>query len=139
MEGAMWKFLAGLACAGITACGSAFAQEISFRSPTGNIHCMIFTGADASARCDLAQFSPSYPRPRDCDLDWGFAFEVGATGSGSPVCAGDTVRQRNAKVLSYGQSVTGSGITCTSAQTGMTCVNAQGHGFTVARARQRAF
>lgn len=135
----MWKFVTALACGSIMACGSALAQEISFRSPTGNIHCMIFTGADAGARCDLANFTPSYPRPRDCDLDWGFAFEVGVIGPGSPICAGDTVRQPGARVLEYGQSVAGGGVTCTSAQAGMTCVNAQGHGFTVARARQRAF
>lgn len=135
----MWKFVAGMACASILACGPSLAQELSFRSPTGNIHCMIFSGADAGARCDLASFTPSYSRPHDCDLDWGFAFEVGVTGPGSPICAGDTVRQPNARTLKYGQSVTASGITCTSAQTGMTCVNRQGHGFTVARARQRAF
>ena len=135
----MWKSAAGLVCGLIMACGSAHAQEISFRSPTGNIHCMIFSGSYTGARCDLAKFTPSYPRPGDCDLDWGFAFEVGITGPGSPICAGDTVRQRNARVLKYGQSVTRSGITCISAKTGMTCVNAQGHGFTVARAFQRAF
>jgi hypothetical protein len=121
------------------ASGSALAQEISFRSPTGNIHCMIFSGTYAGARCDLSKFTPSYHRPVDCDLDWGFAFEVGVAGPGAPVCAGDTVRQQNAPVLDYGHSVTGSSVTCTSARTGMTCVNAEGHGFTVARSRQRAF
>jgi len=135
----MRTFVATLACAFMMAGGSALAQDISFRSPTGNIHCMIFSGADAGTRCDLSEFTQSYPRPADCDLDWGFAFEVSAAGLAAPICAGDTVIDENATVLDYGHSVVGSGITCTSAKTGMTCVNADGHGFTVARSRQKAF
>ncbi|SOE18142.1 hypothetical protein SAMN05877838_3058 [Hoeflea halophila] len=135
----MRKLAAGVACAFVVASASAFAQDISFRSPTGNIHCMILSGADIGARCDLLDFAQSYPRPADCDLDWGFAFAVGATGAGQPICAGDTIIDPNAPVLDYGHSVTGNGITCTSARTGVTCVNAKGHGFTVARSTQKAF
>ncbi|MGJ8573129.1 MAG: DUF6636 domain-containing protein [Hoeflea sp.] len=135
----MRTFVAGLACACMMVGGSALAQDISFRSPTGNIHCMIFSGAGAGARCDLSEFTQSYPRPVDCDLDWGFAFEVSARGPGTPICAGDTVIDQNAQVLDYEASVVGSGITCTSAKTGITCVNAEGRGFTVARSRQKAF
>jgi hypothetical protein len=135
----MGKVVAVLACCYFMLCGSVLAQEISFRSPTGNIHCMIFSGTYAGARCDLSKFTASYRRPHDCDLDWGFAFEVGVVGPGTPICAGDTVRTQNAPVLDYGHSVAASGITCTSAKTGMTCVNAEGHGFSVARNSQRAF
>ena len=120
-------------------CLLMLAQEISFRSPTGNIHCMIFTGSYSGARCDLSKFTPTYIRPSDCDLDWGFAFEVGSTGPGAPLCAGDTVIHPGAAVLDYGHSVTRGGVTCTSERTGMTCRNTQGHGFTVARGRQQAF
>jgi hypothetical protein len=56
-----------------------------------------------------------------------------------PICAGDTVMDPNAAVLDYGHSVVSDGITCTSAKSGMTCKNAEGHGFTVARAKQQAF
>jgi len=135
----MKAFVAGLVGACITASGSALAQDISFRSPTGNIHCMIFSGTDAAARCDLSEFTQSYPRPADCDLDFGYAFEVRAEGQGEPICAGDTVIDENAPVLAYGRSVVGSGITCTSEKTGMTCVNDEGHGFTLARRSQEAF
>ena len=41
--------------------------------------------------------------------------------------------------LGYGQEVSLGGITCTSAKTGMTCKNEGGHGFSVARARQKLF
>jgi len=121
--------------------GPAAAQEfLAFKSPSGNIACMIFAGGGYSAaRCDIAQATPSFRRPADCDLDWGHAFEVGASGSGYPVCAGDTVFEPGAPVLGYGRYVTLGGFTCTSERTGMTCVNAMGHGFSVARAAQRVF
>ena len=135
----MRVWMAGLVGACITASGPALAQDISFRSPTGNIHCMIFSGTDAAARCDVSEFTPSYQRPADCDLDFGYAFQVGAEGQGEPICAGDTVIDENASVLAYGRSVVSSGITCTSEKTGMTCVNEEGHGFTVARSSQEAF
>ncbi|MFT4151446.1 MAG: hypothetical protein QM656_14700 [Paracoccaceae bacterium] len=117
----------------------AAAQDITFRSPTGNIGCMFITGNWTGVRCDLRDFSPSYRRPADCEQDWGFAFEVGLTGPGTPICAGDTVMDPGAGVLDYGRSINVGSLSCTSARTGMTCMNAQGHGFTVSRARQTAF
>ena len=128
-----------LALALIFATSPATAQDIGFRSPSGNVHCMIFSGSYVGARGDLSNFTPSYPRPDDCELDWGFAFEVGVTGPGMPICAGDTVMDPNAAVLDYGHSVVSDGITCTSAMCGLTCRNAECHGFTVARAKQHAF
>jgi hypothetical protein len=121
--------------------GPAAADDfVFFRSPTGNINCMLVSGDWNGARCDLFQLTMSYPvRPRDCDLDWGHAFEVGATGQGGPACVGDTVADPGAVVLDYGKSLSLGGVTCTSASTGMTCTNRQGHGFTVAKARQRVF
>jgi hypothetical protein len=119
---------------------AAAQEEVWFRSPTGNIHCAIFAGDWTVARCDLAEFTPSFPlRPADCDLDWGFAFEVAIRGPAGPVCAGDTVRDPASPILDYGRSVKMGGITCTSERTGMTCVNLDGHGFSVARARQSVF
>jgi hypothetical protein len=86
------------------------------------------------------EYTPSFPlRPADCELDWGGAFEVAIRGRAAPVCAGDTVAMPGAPILDYGRSVTAGGITCTSAQSGMTCVNLDGRGFKVARARQSLF
>jgi hypothetical protein len=114
-------------------------EEIWFRSPSGNIHCAIFGGDWTGARCDLVEFTSSFPRPADCDLDWGYAFEVEITGPARLLCAGDTVRNPASVVLDYGQSVTLGGIECTSLKDGVTCVNRNGHGFRVARARQELF
>lgn len=120
----------------------AVAEDfIGFQSPTGNIHCAmyIFDGR-AEARCDLREYSPSYTRrPAGCDLDWGMAFAVGASGKGVLACVGDTVQDRRNPVLPYGEAVSLGGISCVSAKTGMTCTNAEGHGFSVAKAKQKLF
>ena len=120
---------------------SALAQE-GFRSPTGNIHCQ-FSAMDggASIRCDLRQVSNrSFPRPRNCDLEWGQAFEIAARATrGTPLCYGDTAQDDRLPVLPYGQTWQRSGLTCISEQTGVSCRNARGHGFTLARAAQSVF
>lgn len=132
--------LAPLACVLVLAAAPAAAQEmIQFHSPSGNIHCMIWLPDTPHARCDIFESTPSFPAPRDCDLDWGTAFGVGPTGRGEPWCVGDTVYSAEGMVLPYGRSVSLGPFTCSSAETGMTCVNRQGGGFTVARAAQRVF
>jgi hypothetical protein len=120
----------------------AAAQDfVPFRSPTGNIHCLMFSGpGQPGVRCDLRELVPSFPlRPEWREFDWGSAFEVLATGRGTPVCASDSVIDPAAPVLDYGRSITRWGLSCTSRRTGMTCTNAEGHGFTVARRSQKVF
>lgn len=124
------------------AAAPAMADEyFGFQSPTGNIHCSMYTwSGSAEVRCDLRELTQSYTRrPAGCDLDWGSAFAVGASGEGQLVCAGDTMIDRNNPVLPYGEAVSLGGISCVSAKTGMTCTNAAGHGFSVAKAKQRLY
>ena len=117
------------------------AQELHFfRSPTGNVSCLFALGNRVEVRCDLAQLNRSFTTPpKDCDLDWGDSFAIGATGRGALVCHGDTVADPAAEVLDYGSTLSHSGITCTSEKSGMTCQNAAGHGFSVARKMQTVF
>ncbi|GAB1362893.1 hypothetical protein MASR1M32_21290 [Rhodobacter sp.] len=122
--------------------GPALAQDyIGFQSPTGNIHCALYVWEGGTeARCDLRELTPSYRKaPGDCDLDWGSAFAVPARGRSYLVCAGDTVQDPGNPVLGYGQAVSLGGISCVSAKTGITCTNAAGHGFSVAKAKQKLF
>ena len=126
-----------LACLALLAATPAGAQDLFFQSPSGNIGCIMFeTGG---VRCDMASGTPSYARPSDCDLDFGLAFYVGPTGRGEPICHGDTALEPRADVLSYGFEVEFGGVLCDSAETGVTCVNRQGGGFTIRRARQEVF
>lgn len=114
---------------------------IGFQSPTGNIHCSLYVwGGGAEARCDLQELTPTYTKPpAGCDLDWGRSFAVNDTGKGMLACVGDSVRDPGNPVLGYGEAVSLGGISCVSAKTGMTCTNAEGHGFSVAKAKQKLF
>jgi hypothetical protein len=119
----------------------AIAQE-GFRSPSGNIHCQFFADeGDAAVRCDLRQMTNRPPpRPRDCDLEWGQAFEISVRAvRGVRLCHGDTVEDDRLPVLPYGRSYERGGLVCTSERTGVTCRNARGHGFTLSRAAQFVF
>lgn len=125
-------------CAG---CAGAAQEMLFFRSPSGNIHCLLHDGPNwRGARCDIREGVVSFPvRPRRCTADWGRSFEVSAEGVAGPGCAGDTVADPAARVLPYGASLTLGGVTCRSERSGMTCTNRAGRGFTLARAGQRVF
>jgi hypothetical protein len=124
-------------------CRPAAAQDVvGFRSPSGNIHCQLFTGNyDPTMRCDVAQISNAPPpRPSSCDLEWGRAFEVASRSPrGTRLCYGDTVQDPRLPILNYGQSFSREGITCISSPAGVTCRNSGGHGFELARGSQRVF
>jgi hypothetical protein len=115
---------------------------VGFRSPSGNIHCQYWKDEQgASLRCDMRAISNRLPpQPRDCDLDWGRAFEV--TDKASPatrICHGDTVMNEALLVLAYGSEWWQGAFTCRSERSGVTCINGGGHGFELARASQRLF
>lgn len=115
----------------------AAAQDASFQAPSGNIHCL-FLGAEV--RCDVLEADgPPPPAPAWCDLAFGHAYAVGATGPGAALCAGDTVANPSAPVLGYGSTVERGGVACTVERSGVACVNAQGHGFSLSRSSRRAF
>jgi hypothetical protein len=113
-----------------------------FRSPTGNIHCQAFRLDDGAAlRCDIRNISNRPPqRPKDCDLEWGRAFEVSDKAQrAARICHGDTVMDEKLPTLRYGASFERYGFTCRSEQTGVECRNASGNGFMLSRARQQVF
>ena len=122
--------------------GPAAADDyLGFRSPTGNIHCAMYSwNGGAEARCDVIELTPTYRKaPAGCDLDWGHSFAGDNTGKGVLACVGDTVQDPRNPVLPYGQALSLGGISCVSAKTGITCTNAAGHGFSVAKAKQKLF
>jgi hypothetical protein len=119
----------------------AAADYVEFRSPTGNIQCAIYSDASgASARCDMSALTPSYTtRPAGCEFDWGSSFAVNDTGKGMLACVSDPAASAGAGVLPYGEAVSLGGISCVSAKTGMTCTNGDGHGFSIAKAKQKIY
>jgi hypothetical protein len=134
----------GLACALSVLAAPAFANDyVVFASPSGNILCGIFLSDEggADARCDIAEFTPTFVQPpKDCDLDWQgvFMIETDAS-SGRLGCVGDAIGEPTRAPLAYGQSVTYGDVTCSSARSGMTCMNSLGHGLTLSRNIQQVF
>ncbi len=103
----------------------------SFRSPSGNIGCIMFEGG---ARCDIRKRDWSPPsRPASCpeQVDFGQGLTVGHTGQASFVCAGDTALDPSAPQLAYGEASELGGTQCISSSDGITCANHSGHGFFV--------
>jgi hypothetical protein len=118
-----------------------------FKSPTGNIICSFaeHDNGQFGARCDIIEsnidFSnPLQPMPADCDVDWGGMFFTPGIGKSRLLCAGDLAGNPDeASVLDYGQVLKEGNVTCMSDKAGMTCLNGDGHGFTVSRNQQKLF
>ena len=134
--------LAALAGSGFTA---ASAQGfLNAQEPSHNIACQATPPGPGQPtyelRCDIRQTSTRLPRaPANCPLSWGDAFVLDPTGPGRLFCHGDTVMDPSARVIPYGTQWRPYGFTCTSQTTGLTCVNADGHGFAISRASQKVF
>src|SRR5262249_18621877 len=85
-----------------------------FKTPSGNIFCMVPT--NEGVRCGIARTNTlPVPGPRDCDLDYGDAFEISETANrGVLVCHGDTVRATASRGAGLGRGVAKPGFTCRS-------------------------
>lgn len=135
----------GFAAVFATTVATAIAQPApdGFKMPSGNIHCQYFAGMQGEAsvlRCDIRNIASLPPRPRDCELDWGRAFEIAEDGGAAQrICAGDTVADDALPALPYGSIWRQGGFVCRSERNGATCINAAGHGFFLSRAAQRLF
>ncbi len=111
----------------------ASAQQ-AFQLPTGNIHCRMM---DGELLCHVAgRVRDSGARMRDCLQD---SARLRASGRSMLVCDGDDISNSAAAALRVGDAWQQPGITCAAAPAGLRCVNADGHGFEMARARVRVF
>jgi uncharacterized protein DUF6636/SH3 domain-containing protein len=131
----------------VTSPPAADPELIGFKTPSSNIHCQYFEGESdkgtpiRTVRCDIRDVANRPPpRPRDCELEWGQAFEVGAEAMPAErLCYGDTIMDPKLATLAYGQAWERNGFRCKSDQSGVTCVNPTGHGFELSRSAQRVF
>lgn len=124
--------LAPLAAA-LTLPGVAAARAQSFRSPSGNIHCLLTDGRTPVAQCWVLSATCRSSRGT-------FAYSWAMSTRDRPVrfCPGDVVR--GARVLPYGASARSGPHVCRSRMSGVTCRNLRtGHGFRLSRERQRTF
>ena len=110
----------------------AVAQDLAhFRSPSGNVGCVLDVDY---VRCDISERDWAPPaRPADCEFDYGQGLQMGVGEPATFVCAGDTTLG-GAEVLDYGQSIARGSLSCTSAESGMSCRDdATGTGFSISR------
>jgi hypothetical protein len=111
-----------------------------FRMPSNNIACGYFPRSgrqQTTLRCDILSGLRPEPR-RACQGDWTGA-SMRLTGRAAATCAGDTVYDPRARILSYGSSWKRAGLVCVSRRTGLTCTNRSRHGFFLSRERWRVF
>ncbi len=116
----------------------------SFRTPSGNIHCEEWeVGAHhrAELRCDVlsAAGRPALKRPKDCELDYGYAFMLTERKKPWLLCGGDTIVDPSHAVLPYGTTWRGTGVTCAATLQFLRCTNTDGHGFALSKRAQRLF
>jgi hypothetical protein len=111
----------------------------SFRSPSGNIGCVL---AEGGVRCDIRERQWSPPaRPSSCpeQVDYGQGLSIAHAGKPEFVCAGDTTLDPSAAALPYGEVSELGGTQCFSRSGGMTCANHAGHGFFISVQSYRLF
>jgi hypothetical protein len=119
---------------------SASGQSlVHFRSPSGNINCVMFGGG---AECVVKKHAwPRLrPRPASCDLDW-VANNLGVSGTRVFVgaCRGDVgplcYAGSGCRTLAYGRAIALGKVRCASARNGVTCRRLDGRrvGFRIAR------
>jgi hypothetical protein len=103
-------------------------SPVAFQMPSGNIGCLF---GFRRLRCDI--LSGLDPEPAEaCEFDW-VGVDMGVAGPASPNCGSDTVYDEDAPTLAYGSTWSRGGITCESDESGLSCTNREGHGFTLAR------
>lgn len=120
---------------------SAQADGYGFRTPSGNIYCNgSLDGGDIS--CTIAERSsgPVLPRPGWCNGYWGHTFTLNRYGPVQMECNQAAPRKSSyTDVAPYGETGHFAEITCQSERSGLTCRNAEGHGFMLSRRVQQLF
>ena len=133
---------------GSVAIGNAATRLPGFRSPSGNIECLVLPRGRAIL-CTLG--SADYARrlqarcmaPSGAGVDW-HGFMLAATGKGAINCSGGilynpTTQRPSYVTLAYGKSWRQGVFTCWSRISGVTCRNRSGHGLTVSRQSWRVW
>ncbi len=120
---------------------SSSADGYGFMTPSGNILCNgSIDGSDIA--CTIVERSGPLPqpKPRDCTGYWGHEIQLDRNGPARLACAPRAPRRANySDIAPYGVGARFGQIFCQSERTGLTCRNADGHGFFLSRRQQRLF
>lgn len=125
---------------------TATLADISpFKMPSGNIQCTISEDFGIPPRVDCTIFvregAPAQARSANCVGAWGHHYALLVRGQVQMSCGepGPVNTAAGVPVAQYGDTGDFGGITCKSMTTGLTCRNADGHGFHLSRAKQSIF
>jgi hypothetical protein len=134
-----------LIAVGAALAGTAHAKGpafVTFLTPSGNIGCGYSSGmGPRSLRCDIASgLKPRPKRPRGCvHLNWGDSYTMDVHGRAIVTCHGDTAIIKGSKVIAYGKTWSRGGFECWSRESGLTCKNANHHGWFLSRQHSHRF
>ena len=123
----------GVAAPGPTPVPSASPGPPRFRLPSGNIACDMEVGG---VTCTIASITFEPPAVQGCTGTVGHTVRLSPDGVAAPCVEGPRpgVAGQDVPVLFYGAATTVGDYTCTSATDGVTCTDAEGTGFRLARA-----
>jgi len=145
-----WIAVCAIAVAGLApGAADATTRLPGFRSPSGNIACLLVPGRPSVLLCTLrhahyaAALQARCMGPTGSGVDW-HGFTLTATGKGAVSCSGGILyspsTQRPSYVtLPYGASWRRGVFTCASRVTGVTCRTRAGHGLFLSRQRWRGW
>lgn len=134
--------------AALATAAPAAATTRYFETPSKNIVCgyVVARGTPSTLECGVVSgLNPPAPKPSPACKGVDPASDrirLGATGKPYGFCSGDVgvlAETGLAPVLQYGLSLTTGPFRCSSATTGLTCKNGQGHGFFLSRESWRSF
>jgi hypothetical protein len=93
-----------------------------------------------AVRCDVSRRSWSSPaKPNSCHLAWGQGLEVGPSGAGHFVCAGDSVLDPTGDEVPNGRDDHVGSDTCQVRSSTVTCFDSAGSGFMLASTGYETF
>ena len=119
--------------------------DIWFSSDNGNIQCGGYSQYSSGIVCEIYQrqdnIQPHTARPEACGNgdDWGYRFALDDRGEARAFCVNDKLTTLNSTPLANGATQRRKNWQCTSLSHGITCQNADKHGFTLTRTQQRLF
>ena len=125
---------------------TASAKQLpGFRSPSGNIACLLVSGP--TLRCDIAHSNYGKTLETRCmsraSIDW-HGFELRRGAKGAVTCSGGILYNPNTQhpsysTLPYGKTWSRGTFTCVSRRDGVTCRNSNSHGLFISRQSWRTW
>lgn len=107
-------------------------QGGSFVTPSGNISGVLSEAGGVSCIVFEHDWTIDVPTESGCEFDWGDEVGLGPEGV-TFGCYSDVFWDTEAESAGYGTAVTVGDYTCSIAETGVTCENENGNGFSVSR------